>query len=195
MSKKLYFVCFLSGLALGAICTSGYFRDKYANKNSDEDEERSAAVAEAKILTEEGKTNKEAAEALGMKDEQNVRAKEDNKIEIDVEPDEIPERMPIQKLIKKTKTYSEQHKPYIIPPYEYGGVYEYDQVSLVYYADGVLVDENQDVVDDIEGCIGRESLEHFGEYEEDAVHVRNDDRKCDYEVLLDVRDWEDVKEL
>lgn len=35
---------------------------------------------------------------------------------------------------------------------------------------------------------------HFGEYEEDAVFVRNDAKKCDYEILKDLRRFCDVLE-
>ena len=32
--------------------------------------------------------------------------------------------------------------------------------------------------------VGEDSLEHFGEYEEDAVYVLNDLIKTDFEILL-----------
>ena len=49
-----------------------------------------------------------------------------------------------------------------------------------------------DIVDDIEETVGIDSLTHFGEYEDGSVFVRNDERKCDYEILLDHRNYEDV---
>ena len=48
------------------------------------------------------------------------------------------------------------------------------------------------VVDDVEEIVGEESLTHFGEYEDDSVFVRNDRLKCDYEILLDQRNYSDV---
>lgn len=47
-------------------------------------------------------------------------------------------------------------------------------------------------VDDVEEIVGEESLTHFGEYEDDSVFVRNDRLKCDYEILLDQRNYSDV---
>lgn len=88
-------------------------------------------------------------------------------------------------------------KPVIINPDEYGyggddGEYEdYDQVSLTYYADGVLADED-DTILNINEVIGREAIDHIGDYEDDAVHVRNDARKVYYEVLVDERTYEAV---
>jgi hypothetical protein len=63
---------------------------------------------------------------------------------------------------------------------------------LTYYSDGVLTDENDEVLEDVEDIIGIDSLNHFGEYEEDSVYVRNDEKLCDYEILLDNRNYSDV---
>lgn len=87
-----------------------------------------------------------------------------------------------------------QTKPYVIPPEQFGDDENYDQISLTYYADGVLADENDEVIDDVEETVGIESLNHFEEYEDDSVFVRNDTRKCDYEILLDQRTYSEVAE-
>ena len=87
-----------------------------------------------------------------------------------------------------------QTKPYVIPPEQFGDDEEYEQISLTYYADGVLADENDEVIEDVEDAVGIDSLNHFGEYEDDSVFVRNDARKCDYEILLDQRTYSEVVE-
>lgn len=63
---------------------------------------------------------------------------------------------------------------------------------MTYYADQVLVDENDEMIEDVEEMVGFESLNHFGEYEDDSVFVRNDAKKCDYEILLDQKLYSDV---
>lgn len=73
--------------------------------------------------------------------------------------------------------------PYVIKPEEFGNM-DYDLVSLEYYADKVLVDEDDHPIQDVEYMVGEDSLEHFGEYEDDAVYVRNDLIKTDFEILL-----------
>lgn len=83
-------------------------------------------------------------------------------------------------------------KPYVIEPEEYGEMDGYETVSLTYYADGVLADDRDNVVEDVEGMVGVESLDHFGEYEDDSVFVRNDRLETDYEILLDLRNFDDV---
>lgn len=76
--------------------------------------------------------------------------------------------------------------PYTISPDEYGDMYDYNTMHLTYYAeDEVLSDENDEMIDDIDGIIGLDSLDHFGEYEDDVLFVRNDKRKTDYEIFYD----------
>ena len=85
----------------------------------------------------------------------------------------------------------DQH--YIIRPDEFGEYDDYDTISLTYYADHILTDEDDEIVEDIEDKIGFDALSHFGEYEEDSVFVRNDRIKCDYEILLDQRKYSEVE--
>lgn len=75
-------------------------------------------------------------------------------------------------------------RPYVIPPEEYDEN-DYETESLTYYADGVLTDMYDNIIEDVEGTVGTDSLTHFGEYEDDSVFVRNDERQIDYEILLD----------
>ncbi len=95
--------------------------------------------------------------------------------------------------------YSEAEKPeptllpHVIAPEDFGTL-DYEQVSLTYYSDGVLTDDDDHAMDDdeIEESVGKESLTHFGEYEDDSVYVRNDRVKVDYEILSDPRSYKDV---
>ena len=59
-------------------------------------------------------------------------------------------------------------------------------------ADGVLADDMDEIIEDVDEVVGEDSLNHFGEFEEDSVYVRNDERKCDYEILRDNRNYADV---
>ena len=82
--------------------------------------------------------------------------------------------------------------PYVISPEQFGENEDYERISLTYYADQVLADENDEMIEDVEEMVGFESLNHFGEYEDDSVFVRNDAKKCDYEILLDQKLYSDV---
>lgn len=78
---------------------------------------------------------------------------------------------------------------YTIDPNEFGEFEDYRRIFLTYYADGVLADSDDEILDDedIENSIGTDFADYFGEYEDDSVHIRNDRLKCDYEILADVR--------
>lgn len=101
-------------------------------------------------------------------------------------------------IIRRENYYSEDcemevdevQKPYVIPPDEFGES-DYETETLYYYADKVLVDTNDNIIDDVDDIVGVESLNHFGEYEDDSVFVRNDKYKTDYEILLDLDNFYD----
>lgn len=82
--------------------------------------------------------------------------------------------------------------PCVISPDEYGEFNEYDTVELTYYADKVLADKRGIPIEDVDDVIGLDSLNHFGEYEDDSVFVRDDRRFTDYQILLDPRNYSDV---
>lgn len=82
--------------------------------------------------------------------------------------------------------------PYVISPDEFGEKDDYEQISLTYYSDGVLADEDEQIIWDVDEVVGEESLGRFGEYEDDSVFVRNDKLKCDYEILKDQRNYPDI---
>ena len=62
---------------------------------------------------------------------------------------------------------------------------------MTYYADGILADED-DTILNLDEVIGEDAVNHIGDYEDDAVHVRNDARKVYYEVLVDERSYKTV---
>ena len=84
------------------------------------------------------------------------------------------------------------YRPYVIAPEEFGMNSDYETVSLTYYADGVLADEMDNLIENVDDTVGKESLNHFGQYEDDSVFVRNDKLECDFEILLDSRRYSDV---
>ena len=93
---------------------------------------------------------------------------------------------------EEKKEESNMNKPYVIPPEEFGEADGYNTISLTYYIDGYLADDDYDVVEDVDDIIGLESLNHFGDYEDDSVFVRNDRLMTDYEILLDQRNYLDI---
>lgn len=93
---------------------------------------------------------------------------------------------------QSTPTESEpEHEPgrfEVIEPEEYDTLDGYDTAELTYYADGVMTDEDEEIVDANE-IVGMDPAEHFGEYEDDSVHIRDNKLKIDYEILRDTRTY------
>lgn len=81
--------------------------------------------------------------------------------------------------------------PYIIAPEEFGEAYNHITKSWTYYADFVLTDEEGDIVFEPEKIIG-DALEHFGDYEDDSVHVRNDNLEWDIEIIKHEKTFEEL---
>lgn len=90
---------------------------------------------------------------------------------------------------KDTLPWDEERKPHVIKPDEYGENEAYDQVELTLYADGILADDKDDIV---ESEVVGDALEHIGEYDDDVVHVCDPVKKTYYEILTDNRSYEDA---
>lgn len=185
MSKASTMAGFVAGLVIGGAAAWYYAREMYSR------------IAEEEINS--------VKEAYARQKEQ---AEERPRTQAAVSPNKPDEKMDIrqyaQKVLKEGYTdYSHtvaDKKPakptgaetYVISPDEFGEIEEYTKVSLFYFEDGTLADEYGEVVDDVEEIVG-DGLEHFGEYEEDSVFMRNDAKRCDYEILRDLRTFAEFK--
>lgn len=82
--------------------------------------------------------------------------------------------------------------PYVISADEFNSSPPgYSAQPLDYFADGILAD-SWGVKLDIDETIGEESLNHFGEEQDDIVYVRNERNEVDYEVTRDPRTYEET---
>lgn len=78
--------------------------------------------------------------------------------------------------------------PYIINEEEYGALVDYDTEVLTYFADKVLVDEVDEIIEDMETVVGLGNLSIFDEFEgAKTVYVRNEIYKTDFMIVKD--DW------
>ena len=176
-SKRWVLLAFIAGAGIGSVCTWQLLKRKYEQIAQEEIDSVKAAYAARENVEKAGKSLLEGLQD-GLKKYKSIIQKEGyTNYSRNVEE-------------KKGDPFVE--KPYVISPEEFGEFEEYEKISLTYYADQVLTDENNEEVDDVEEIVGEESLTHFGEYEDDSVFVRNDRLKCDYEILLDQRNYSDV---
>ena len=95
----------------------------------------------------------------------------------------------VDSLIAKKGGSTVTDRPFVISPDEFGEDPNYQTVSLTLYEDGILTDDYDDVVVDVDDWVGEDSLTHFGEYEYDSVFVRNESMKTDFEILRDLRTY------
>ena len=78
--------------------------------------------------------------------------------------------------------------PYVINEEEYGALVDYDTEVLTYFADKVLVDEVDEIIEDMETVVGLGNLSIFDEFEgAKTVYVRNEIYKTDFMIVKD--DW------
>lgn len=194
MSKGLYFVTFLMGAAAGSAVTWYVVKKRY-EEIAQEDFESRREVAIRREETEEvtpepikenyPNPRQSAEEAVNKPSIMDYAAKLQEAGYVDYANG--------GKAVEKVEEDNEVEKePYVIAPENFGEFDEYEKISLTYYSDGVLADDSDEIIDDVGTTVGEDFAEHFGEYEDDSVFVRNDMRVCDYEILRDERTYEEV---
>lgn len=90
---------------------------------------------------------------------------------------------------------SQAKAPYVISPYDFGEIDDYHQIELTYYADGVLEDDDCNIVTDADELLGPKALTTFGEYEDDAVFVRNEGLRTDFQILKDYKTYAEARSI
>lgn len=189
MSKATGFMMFILGASVGSVVTWQYTRKKYeqiAQEEIDSVKEifsSRESAADVEITAPEPQTAK-----IGKPEEK----PDITEYAARLERDGYTNYSNVGAEQKKEEQETMEIKPYVISPEEFGEFEDYERISLSYYADQVLADEDDEKVDDVDNVVGLESLTHFGEFEDDSVFVRNDRLKCDYEILLDQRIYSDV---
>lgn len=188
------FLIFAAGAAIGSVVTWKYLKTKYEQEIFEEEEEILEENPDSETIDEEVGpddlyTDAPAYEKPNIKEYAKILNNGGYGVE-EVEADDVKKDPAMVKYIKKE--VADVERPYVIPPEEFGEFDEYETISLTYYADKVLADDMDEIVEDVDYVVGTDSLTHFGEYEDDSVFVRNDRLKADYEILLDPRNYYDV---
>lgn len=190
--SKMNLAMFLSGVTVGVAGAWLYLKKRYERLAQEEIDSVKAVFSERKTNLTENRTDEE---------QENQHMADIAKLK----PDLVDYAAKLQTMgytnynehSKKTKGKEKppvnDDKPYAISPDEYGDRDDYTQISLVYYTgDEVLADEEDETVDNVDDIVGADFANHFGEYEDDSVCIRNDRMKCDYEILKDYRSFADV---
>lgn len=186
MNSKVSFILgTIIGAGIGVAGTYSYFKDKY-EKLAEKD------FNSRRVFDEDKKDESEEPVAEKTADSRTVDKPSIAEYAARLQKEGYVNYSDMQD--KKQKQEIGVDKPYVIQPSDFGEFDDYEKISITYTADGVLLDDMNEIVDDIEETVGEDSLEHFGEYEDDSVYVRNDAKKCDYEILLDQRNYQEIFE-
>lgn len=73
-------------------------------------------------------------------------------------------------------------EPYVINPDEFGDNDDYSTKTWMYYADFTVTDEEGEIVSDAQNHIG-DALTDLIQSGDNSIYVRNDNNKCDYEII------------
>lgn len=95
---------------------------------------------------------------------------------------------------KNLETFgSDENFPVVIAPESYGEIEDYATHEYTYFKDGVVVDDDGDVIDPdkVRSMLGIDFASHIGDFEEDAVHIQNDLMKTYFEILAEPYDYND----
>ena len=202
---------FVAGAAIGSVVTWKMVKTKYEQIAQEEIESVKEAFSNKDITVEDVA---KAAVKEGFNVDVSVENREYSAAErVDPESPSVPYE--IRDIVKKLGYVSELNekekpdepneenkeeeeedmdsKPYVISPDEFGDC-EYITVSLSYYLDGIVTNEQGKIVTNIDELIGEDFADHFGEYEDDSVFVRNDRLGMDFEILKDYRDYYEDEE-
>lgn len=197
MTKNVFgMLMFVAGAAVGVAATYKFFKNKY-DKKSKEDIEEIREYYASKKTKEDEDLKKNLDDIKNLESEEKIEAYKKMVKDTccyatsdeDVE-DEVKnvKNTDCEKPVKR----SSDSNTILIKPEDFGEIQDetgesYDRMTLVYYEDGVVTNwEDGRPVDDVEGMIGTEFKDHFGDYgEEDAVYVRNIRNETDYEIIRD----------
>lgn len=182
--SKASFVAFVAGAVIGSVATWYVTKTKYEQIAREE-------IEEIREFYSEKNPGKEKPEKK-TETHPNVEREKPDLMEYaaKLQKEGYTDYSDIKK--KESKVVDDKDRPYVISPEEFGEIEGYSQLSLSFYADQILADDNDDIVENVEECVGFDSLSHFGEYEDDSVFVRNDKFKCDYEILLVQEKYSDL---
>ena len=188
MNRKLSNVLlFTAGVAVGSLVTWRYFKSKYEVVEDEIEEKTEETEGETETEDEDPEVSGSKMSYKKPPLKEYVKMVEDNGYVPKTHMEEVKEEIANGEWDDK-----DVYEPFIIRPEEYGELHAYETLSLNYYADGVLTDELDNPIEDVESLVPADFADHFGEYEDDVVHVRNDNLECDYEILRDLRKFTDV---
>ena len=204
MNKKLvYGLIFAAGSAIGSAVTWVLAKKKYEEIiNLEVESARTVYNDMAKALAERNK--KEKAEMDISSKAEEIKNETYSRLYSVYEPTQVTKSYldELKEFVESNEPFFEEGEvveeskrkdyPYIITPDEFGELDGYSCLSFTYYTkDKILLDDRDEPIDDPDSIVGIDNLEHpIDTYDDYMLYVRNDQRRCDYEILLEESGYE-----
>ena len=190
-------LCFVTGATIGSVVTWKLIEKKYKDLADEEIESvietfknRKPRITKENVketvekVINKCKESKETVEDIvtsegySIENEEEIDEDDESNYTVDVDPG-------VEVIV-----------PYVITPEQFGEYSEYGTKTLTYYADNVLTDEIDNPIssEEMETMIGPDALDHFGEYEDNSVYIRDEMNEMDYEILKSEKTFSEIQE-
>ena len=190
-------LCFVAGAAIGSVVTWKLIEKKYKDLADEEIESVIETFKNRKPRITKDNVKETVEKVINKYKEpkeiiEDIVTAERYSIENEEEIDEDDE----SNYTVNVDNDDEVITPYVITPEEFGEYNEYGTKTLTYYADNVLTDEidNPITSEEMITMIGPDALDHFGEYEDDSVYIRDEMNEMDYEILKSEKKFSEIPE-
>lgn len=190
-------LCFVAGAAIGSVVTWKLIEKKYKDLADEEIESVIETFKNRKPRITKDNVKETVEKVINKYKEpkeivEDIVTSERYSIENEEEIDEDDESNYTINVDNDVEVIT----PYVITPEQFGEYNEYGTKTLTYYADNVLTDEidNPIASDEMVIMIGPDALDHFGEYEDDSVYIRDEMNEMDYEILKSEKKFSEIPE-
>lgn len=200
MNKLVSIITFFLGSVIGAGGAYLYLNETYQQRANEEIAEVKAYYAqknekpsEKKPADENPKTNSEH-EKIDYRLIANNYSEPPQRGTYDIMKDLANSRVEV------ASNYATSDKPYIISGDEFADPnMDYTIITLNYYADDILADDNGDAIERPYETVGAEALtmmhlmtKNYESHDSTIIYVRNDKLHSDFEIALDLRTYHEV---
>ena len=174
MNNASGIILFAFGLGIGATCGYFFAKSKYEALANEEIESVKEAFhrRNKRIQGMQVQDNKEATSKPDIHEEYEKK--------IAAYKSALAEETP--QVIEK-----DPGEAYVISETDFGEHEDegWSSVTMFYYADGVLADDDEEIVEEPDRYFGEDIdiMEYFSDEERDSLYIRNEGNQADYEIL------------
>lgn len=193
-------ITFILGAALGG--TASYFiTKKLIEKRIDGEVESVVDMYEERLKNIKEVLTDEQKDQLNIpykNDDTEVKNDEEVKNNTDKEYNKITKNKKevyvdkVSELNYAKKEDLNNRDPYVLTDDEFGE-FGNEEVTLIYYNDGILATEDDEPIEDPTELLGN-CLDMFDPYES-MIYIRNQEKEIDYVILRSEKDWADISPI